>query len=118
MLVARPTEKDIRGGRNQLIMLIPELCVMTGLDDGMRNNKQLTRAMSQYTRVEPEQRIDRLLNFNRRIQEKATTTDNFKEWNVRFSKDLVEVQGRVFPQENIKAGKGESCQAGWFFLKI
>lgn len=38
MLVSRPTEKNIRGGQDEFIMLIPEICRATGLTDNMRNN--------------------------------------------------------------------------------
>ena len=30
MLVSKPKEKDRRGGRTQLLYLVPELCFMTG----------------------------------------------------------------------------------------
>ena len=33
MLVSKPKEKDRRGGRTQLLYLIPELCFMTGGTD-------------------------------------------------------------------------------------
>lgn len=38
MLISRPTEKNIRGGQNEFIMLIPELCRATGITDAMRSN--------------------------------------------------------------------------------
>lgn len=116
MLVARPTEKDVRGGRTQLITLIPELCVMTGIDDEMRSNMKFTQDLARCTRVEPEQRIERLLNFNRRIQEKAAVTEDFQNWNVKFSPNLVEVKGRVLNSEKIIIGGGQSRSAGLYFF--
>ena len=38
MCISRPTEKNIRGGQNELLMLIPEIARATGMTDEMRNN--------------------------------------------------------------------------------
>lgn len=38
MLISRASARDIRGGRNELILLIPELCCATGFTDEMRKN--------------------------------------------------------------------------------
>lgn len=38
LLMSKAKEKDIRGGRDQMIALIPELCRATGLSENMRNN--------------------------------------------------------------------------------
>jgi len=38
LLVSRPTEKNLRGGVDQLIKLIPELARATGLTDNMRSD--------------------------------------------------------------------------------
>lgn len=38
MLISRPTEKNIRGGQNEFIMLIPEISRATGMTDEMRQN--------------------------------------------------------------------------------
>lgn len=40
LLVSRSTEKNLRAGQTELIMLIPELCRPTGLNDSMRSNFQ------------------------------------------------------------------------------
>ncbi|KAF6212110.1 hypothetical protein GE061_012630 [Apolygus lucorum] len=36
LLVSKPKAKDIRGGRDKNIILVPELCCMTGITDSMR----------------------------------------------------------------------------------
>lgn len=44
------------------LMLIPEFCIMTGLDDGMRKNRQLMKSIAEVTRSGPEKRLDRAVN--------------------------------------------------------
>lgn len=38
LLLSKPRERSIRAGASDVIVLIPELCRATGLDDIMRNN--------------------------------------------------------------------------------
>lgn len=38
MLISKSKEKDLRGGKDQLVALVPELCRATGLSEGMRKN--------------------------------------------------------------------------------
>lgn len=40
LLISRPKEKDLRGGRksDDPILLVPELCRATGITDEMRSN--------------------------------------------------------------------------------
>ena len=46
LLVSRPKDKDRRGGRSGPILLIPELCFMTGLTDEQRSDFRLTSCLS------------------------------------------------------------------------
>lgn len=38
MLVSKAKLRDIRGGQDEQILLVPELCRATGITDDMRNN--------------------------------------------------------------------------------
>lgn len=40
MLIAQAKERQIRGGQAGIILLVPELCRATGLDENMRKNFQ------------------------------------------------------------------------------
>lgn len=99
LLVSRPTARDIRGGRDQHCLLIPELCRLTGLTDRMRENYRLMSAMAEHTRVNPDARIDKLLAFNRRLYEQPSIKEEFSTWNMTLSKNLIEVPGRILAPE-------------------
>ncbi|TDG47295.1 hypothetical protein AWZ03_006288 [Drosophila navojoa] len=119
LLVSHPTEKNIRGGVNQLIMLIPELARATGLTDEMRSNFQLMKAMGEHTRLTPNRRIDRLRVFNQRLQESKQSVEVLKSWNIELDKSLVEIPGRVLPSEKIVFGNQKrylcDARADWTF---
>ncbi|XP_065358505.1 protein aubergine [Calliphora vicina] len=104
MLISRPTERNIRGGQNEFIMLIPELCRATGITDAMRNNFKLMRAMGDYTRLNPDRRMERLRTFNDRLHSSKASMEVFSLWNMKLDTSLVEIPGRILPPEKIVFG--------------
>lgn len=125
--MSRPTEKNIRGGFNQLIMLIPELARATGMTDAMRANfrfvlrsvplgilliisfpvTSLMKAMSEHTRLTPDRRIERLRVFNQRLKQSKESTDVMRSWNIELDSALVEIPARILPPERIVFGDGK-----------
>uniref|UniRef100_A0A1I8PZG7 Uncharacterized protein n=2 Tax=Stomoxys calcitrans TaxID=35570 RepID=A0A1I8PZG7_STOCA len=104
LLISRPTEKNIRGGQDEFIMLVPELCRATGLTDAMRSNFKLMRAMGEHTRLNPNRRIERLRAFNTRLQNSSESMDVLALWNMQLDRHLVEIPGRILPSEKIVFG--------------
>jgi aubergine len=51
MLVSEPKPADVRAGRKESILLVPEFCRATGLTDKMRANFQMMKAMAEHTQV-------------------------------------------------------------------
>ncbi|XP_017472383.1 PREDICTED: protein aubergine [Rhagoletis zephyria] len=107
LLVSRPTERNIRGGQNEFIMLIPELSRSTGLTNAMRSNFRLMRAMSEFTRLAPERRIERLKVFNRRLNQAPESVELLNSWSMRLDTNLVEVPGRIIPSCKIVFGNNK-----------
>ncbi|XP_037810785.1 protein piwi [Lucilia sericata] len=117
LLLSKSKERSVRGGEKEVVILIPELCRATGLDDSMRNNFRLMRALADHTRMNPDRRIDRLKIFNRRLQQTEDSVKILNEWNMQLDDRLVEVEGRILDQQKIvfrdhrKEPSGE--QADW-----
>ncbi|TMW49547.1 hypothetical protein DOY81_005376 [Sarcophaga bullata] len=117
LLLSKSKERSIRSGDAEVVILIPELCRATGLDDSMRNDFRLMRAMADHTRMNPDRRIDRLKIFNRRLQQTEDSVKILNEWNMKLDDRLVEVEGRILDQQKIvfrdhrKEPSGE--QADW-----
>ncbi|XP_055607759.1 protein aubergine-like [Uranotaenia lowii] len=101
MLVSRSKPRDIRAGLPELIYLVPELVRMTGINDDMRKNFNLMKAMSDHTRLAPDRRIERLEVFNRRLQQCPESAEVFKFWKTELDRRLVEVPARVLRPETI-----------------
>ncbi|CAH2108301.1 unnamed protein product [Euphydryas editha] len=111
LLISRSKARDIRAGMPELVYLIPELCRQTGLTDDMRSNFQLMRTLSQHTKIGPDSRIQRLLNFNRRLTQNKQVVEELAKWDMKLSNTLVRIKGRQLPVESIVQG-GVRYQAG------
>ncbi|KAH8341382.1 hypothetical protein KR059_005676 [Drosophila kikkawai] len=107
LVVSRPTERNIRGGEDKLIMLIPELARATGMTDNMRSNFRLMKAMSEHTRLTPDRRIERLRTFNQRLKSSKESMELMKSWQIELDTALVEIPARVLPPQNILLGNNK-----------
>lgn len=61
-------------------------------------------AVAVYTRLAPKARMDKLCAFNNRLQTTADSMANLDEWNFSLDKNLVQVNGRKLPNEQIYFG--------------
>jgi aubergine len=77
-----------------LICLVPEICMLTGIDDVMRKNFQQMRQFSEITRVQPSERIKKLLKLNQRFQSNENCVRTFQDNDLVLGRELVRVTGR------------------------
>lgn len=116
MILSRTKEKQRRGGQTELIALVPELCRATGLTDDMRTNFRLMKAVAEHTRIGPNQRVRRLLDFNQRLKRTPESMEVLREWNMSLDPNLVEFTARELPPEKIVFNEREtmgSQDADW-----
>ncbi|XP_060846985.1 piwi-like protein Siwi [Rhopalosiphum padi] len=117
MLISK-NKKSIRrfGVEDTLVYLVPELCIMTGITDAMRNNFTLMKDMAIHTRVNPKERMDRLTNFANRLLSTPDSVTELKRWNLTLSNKLVELTGRTLQPESIQSrtkGYNGGEEADW-----
>jgi aubergine len=104
MLISRAKAKDLRGGMNELMALVPELCRPTGLTDSMKSDFKLTQKVAGHTRLVPDLRIKRLMTFNQRLRSTPESTQVFADWNMELDTKLVEFPGRVIDKQVLQFG--------------
>lgn len=107
LLITRITPRDIRGGRTEPALLVPELCRTTGLTDNMRNNFNLMKALGEYTRMSPNHRVDRLKRFALRIKDTPASTDTLRRFGVKMAPELLCIKGRILASEQILFGNNK-----------
>ena len=61
----------------------------------------MMRAMADHTRLNPDRRIERLETFNRRLQTSPESMEVFKTWQMELDRRLIDLPGRLLPQEMI-----------------
>jgi aubergine len=67
MLLVKPSNKAMRRRRDDVIALIPEFCNMTGLTDKMKADFRLMKAVAVNTKLSPEPRRLKVLEFVRAL---------------------------------------------------
>lgn len=65
------------------------------------------KSMSEYTRMGPQARIERLRHFNRRLAATQVETPVFSEWGLDLEPQLVQVKGRTLKPESVLFGNNK-----------
>jgi len=102
-LIIHKRKKD--GG---LIHLIPELCVLTGQSDDMRQNFQLQKDLNQLIKPRPQQRLEEAQRLLQILAENDKTKEMLKKWDIATSLDPLKVEGLKIEAGNIILGRQQS----------
>nr|KAG5694355.1 hypothetical protein BaRGS_002209 [Batillaria attramentaria]KAG5702279.1 hypothetical protein BaRGS_002946 [Batillaria attramentaria] len=108
LLVSKPKKRDIRRGQTENIHLLPELCTLTGLSEDARADFALMKDVAAHTRIDPNTRADRLVRFMEQMDSVPRVAQELKNWDIRFDRELVEIKGRILPQEMIYQPAGRN----------
>lgn len=101
LLIALPNIREQRAGQPKEILLVPELCNMTGLSESMGNDFNIRRSMTQKTQQDPNLRVQNLNQFIRSVRTHPQIQQEMNKWGLEFDEGLVEVQARVLDCEKI-----------------
>ncbi|CAI9741520.1 piwi 1 isoform X1 [Octopus vulgaris] len=112
MLLSKPKARDIRRGQNTPIYLVPELVVITGLDDDVRTNYEIMKDLAQTTRLTPETRVERLKRFIGSTRKNKDAMELVEKWKLQLSDNLAAIAGRVLePEKMYSSTKSLSYQS-------
>lgn len=64
------------------------------------------KSMDQYTRMNPPARIQKLLEFNKRLKQCEESNDFLQNWQTKLDDRLVEVPARLLNNQTIMWGNG------------
>ncbi|KAE8628028.1 hypothetical protein XENTR_v10007275 [Xenopus tropicalis] len=105
-LIANIPRRVRPGGDTGPIVLVPELCNLTGLTDRMRNDFGVMRDLAVHTRLPPDQREKQVARFLNYIHKDENVQKELRDWGLNFDKQLLPFVGRVSPPERIlQAGR-------------
>ena len=63
LLISLPSAKDKRQGRLLPHRLVPEFCVVTGVDEAMRTDFRFKKEVEVHTKFNPQERCTKLSEF-------------------------------------------------------
>nr|XP_060467758.1 piwi-like protein 3 [Panthera onca] len=86
------------------IMLVPELCYLTGLTDEMRKDYRVMRDLAMHTRLDPEKRQHELRRFMNIVQKNKSAQRELQLWDLKFDPNFVSFSGRIMKEVRILQG--------------
>lgn len=109
LLVSLPSGKDKRraeqiGQVAKPALLIPELCVVTGIDEKMRTDFRFKKELEKFSKVGPTDRCDRLSRFVHNFKNNTDVKAELSKWQIDLSTQPCQLEGRVLQPESLKFG--------------
>ncbi|KAG7189003.1 hypothetical protein KM043_008597 [Ampulex compressa] len=90
------------------ILLVPELCYVTGLTNNIRSDFKVMRDLSSITQVSPSNRRDVIKRFVQEVQANEVTKSLLSAWGLYIENELTTFTGRVLDPEKIFFGQDKS----------
>lgn len=78
----------------------------------MRENFNLMRSLAEFTRLQPDSRMKKLMEFNSRLLSEPAIITELDQWNLKLSDQLLDVPARVLESELIFLGNQFAVSAG------
>lgn len=110
LIVHCPKPKRGQETGSEILYLIPELCVTTGLTDEMRSNYNMMKSIDEHTKLPPNLREGKLTEFLQQISTDERATTVFNDWNLSVKPQLDIVAGRRLPRETILFGNSKTAE--------
>lgn len=67
----------------------------------------LMEDVAKYTRLNPADRIAKLMDFNRRLQTCQRSVQNLEDWGCELDTQMVQLNGRELPMETVLFGNSK-----------
>uniref|UniRef100_A0AAU7VGH8 Piwi-like protein 1B n=1 Tax=Enchytraeus coronatus TaxID=208440 RepID=A0AAU7VGH8_9ANNE len=117
LLCSNPKSKGRGGSGEDLLILLPELCYLTGLMDEVRTDYSIMRDIATHTRVEPATRVRTLESFISKLNRNPEAKNHAEAWNLEFADKLHTLIGKRCKKEQVYQGTEElfynAANADW-----
>ncbi|XP_032250920.1 piwi-like protein 3 [Phoca vitulina] len=92
------------------VLLVPQLCNLTGLTDDLRKNYRVMRDLALHMRLDPEKRQHELQKFMNAIQSNKEVQQELQLWDLKFDASFLSFSGRILKEVRIFQGRREIGQ--------
>ncbi|XP_030883830.1 piwi-like protein 1 [Leptonychotes weddellii] len=80
------------------VLLVPQLCNLTGLTDDLRKNYRVMRDLALHMRLDPEKRQHELQKFMNAIQTNKEVQQELQLWDLKFDASFLSFSGRILKE--------------------
>lgn len=82
-------------------ILVPELCLLTGLTPSMTNDRRLMRTLADKSRLGPTERAQQLMNFVNELNRHPGVGQDLGKWNCQLENRLVQAPAKQLDKEKL-----------------
>uniref|UniRef100_A0A3Q3XAQ2 Piwi-like protein 2 n=1 Tax=Mola mola TaxID=94237 RepID=A0A3Q3XAQ2_MOLML len=104
LLMHRPKERSKPGGKQIItgeILLVPELCFMTGIPEKMRKDFKAMKDLTMHINISSEQHTQSIKQLLKNISSNPESVKELSRWGLEIGSQIVKIKGRTLPVETI-----------------
>jgi len=90
-----------------IVHLVPELCVLTGQSDDMRQNFTLQKDLNRIIKPNPQKRLEESQKLLSIMNQNERTKDLLKKWSISTELDPLKLNGLKLDAGNLVMGKDQ-----------
>lgn len=90
--------------REMMLGIIPELAVLTGLTDDMKNTHVIMKDLATHTKLSPQQRLGSYKEFISRVNGSAKDKQLLEDWGLKLEESPIGVTARLLGEETMIFG--------------
>ncbi|XP_066589272.1 piwi-like protein Ago3 [Prorops nasuta] len=111
-LLVHRSKIRLSNGESQenIILLVPELCYVTGLTDAIRSDFRIMRDLSAVVNISPNDRHKVIKKFIREVNKDELAKNILDEWGLKMEEDTVAFSGRILDKEHIILGNNKTVK--------
>jgi aubergine-like protein len=93
--------------RGQTVVLVPELCSLTGLTDKMKDDFNLMKSITEKTQLNPSQLMNKCQKLLENIRYNKKCQEECKQWGIGIDPNPLKFTGHTLNAGNILLGQGK-----------
>ncbi|GAU99725.1 hypothetical protein RvY_10682-2 [Ramazzottius varieornatus] len=121
MLVVKPSNKAMRRRKDAPeILLIPELCQMTGYTDKIKGDFQIMKQVTNVTKMSVTDRMNKINEYIKKLTGHPAVQEQLDAWGTKYHSEMINLPARLLnPQVIVQGGDQftyQSNNADWLSM--
>lgn len=117
LLIVKPSNKAMRRRGTEVILLIPELCQMTGYTDKIKADFQIMKAVTNVTKMSVPDRMKKIDEYIKKLTTNPKIKEQLDAWGTKYHPGMITCGARLLQPQTIYQGRDQfsyqSNNADW-----